>query len=350
MIFRSRILSSLLGCALTLATSPMLGVSSSMAAAEELTCTIGLDVYTWEDKSLPTKQVPVPSINVLKYGVVAVFLERFDILAGRDTWLTSDTFRSYQLQAAPSDDNDDDDDVPSFEALVLGHTDSKATIAADASEPGSGSGPPFASSSSSTTASSLRSSSSSSSNGRSLQFMPSKCWRDYKCRAAYMRKYRSRIMMNGYIHRSNAACNLCPDDDDYDSFTETDTNRLEVLLSENDTNYTQITLDQLVSDSAFTTIATSSAAAASSVRIESPLHKAFERDVCSELKNLGEDYDSFERSGGCTVDLRCRRATEDERAYYFQDGPSIVTDRRSDGDGSEHHGVLLYSIAAEGAL
>lgn len=71
-------------------------------SAEQLSCDISIDINTWEDKTLSTKEVPVPNSKLLKYGIGAVISEKFDINAdvGTETWLTSNKFRSFQMKPA----------------------------------------------------------------------------------------------------------------------------------------------------------------------------------------------------------------------------------------------------------
>lgn len=301
----------------SIAFAGLIGPSSHLlVSAQRLVCDITVDVFTWEDKTLPYKNIPLPSINVLKYGIPAVLDERFDLNAEDDTWLATDKFKSFQFKSAqpynPGLDSNADspssfdslDDQPDASAKDNLNSDDDSFSLNSFGAP---------SDSAAITASRLRSRSRS----RSLQFMPKKCWTNHKCRAEYMKKYNSRIRMNGYIPNTKGMCRLCSVDDDF-------------LLE--DVHPREVTLDQLMGTATYDDYE------------ENPLHLAFETDFCTELRNLKKSYASFEHAEDCKVVFNCREADEEELFEEVGNNDLSIVDLR-DSHKDNKTGVL-YSITA----
>jgi hypothetical protein len=153
---------------------------------------------------------------------------------------------------------------------------------------------------------------------RSLRFMPSKYWRSYKCKAEFMKRWNSRLMLSGYIDRNPGMCNFCSVDDDVLGMVR------------------ELTLDRLVG-----TVAADEEQDSSSLEENNPLHGAFEKDVCLELRKINHAYPSFERSEGCKIVFHCRRAEKEELDEELESELAIV-DHRDVGEGNDDK--LLYSV------
>lgn len=305
---------AMLASLFSIAFAGLIGPSSHLlVSAQRLVCDITVDVFTWEDKTLPYKKVPLPSVNVLKYGIPAVLDERFDLNAEDDTWLATDKFKSFQFKSAQpyNPGLDSNADSPSFDSLD-DQSDTSATVTLDSDDdsfPLNSFGAPSDSAAITASASRLRS--------RSLQMMPSHCWRNHKCRGDFMKKYNSRIRMTGYIPTTNGMCRMCSSDDDF-------------LLE--DVHPREVTLDQLMGTATYDDYE------------ENSLHLAFETDFCTELHNLKKSYASFEHAEDCKVVFNCREADEEELFEEVGNNNLSIVDLRDSHKDNETG--LLYSITA----
>eukprot|EP00537_Pseudo-nitzschia_pungens_P016308 CAMPEP_0172399342 /NCGR_PEP_ID=MMETSP1061-20121228/40536_1 /TAXON_ID=37318 /ORGANISM="Pseudo-nitzschia pungens, Strain cf. pungens" /LENGTH=298 /DNA_ID=CAMNT_0013132201 /DNA_START=123 /DNA_END=1019 /DNA_ORIENTATION=- len=253
------------------------------ASANELACTATVSFNTWEDKTIPQKDLPVPNAGVLKYGIPTVLAERFDMNAGEGNWMQSFDFQSFQIEA------DDPDDASSSRVESVSREVSRSL--------------------------------------RGVEAMPSQCYYRRKCREYFMRERKNRWL--GRIRLSNQrdiGCNLCQVDDD-DAAASAAASLSERLGPEE----RNLTLDQLKGEVALDNYD------------YQPSQAEFERDFCNELAFL-KDYSSFETVMNCDVQLHCRAATEDEKSD--QDNLSI-TDYRDVQDGDANGLSYVVTSTAE---
>jgi hypothetical protein len=269
-------------------------------SAEQMSCDISIDISTWEDKTLSTKEIPVPNNKLLKYGIGAVISEKFDVNAdvGTETWLASNKFQSYQMKpvytptALDDADADDSVDYDASSAIALPDPSSKSRLR----------------------------------RGLGSNFMPKHCWRSYKCQSEFMKRYVSRIMMRGRIDTNPGMCRWCSIDDD----VAHDDAALGMVR--------ELTLDQLVGN-----VSDDEEQDSSSLKDKKPLHVAFEKDVCLELTKFNKAYSSFETSERCKIKFHCR-PVEDGELDEESKSELVIVDHRDIGEGNDDG--FLYSVTA----
>ena len=299
------VLFSFLCAALAGCYHSFLGTSPSLlfASAEELTCGMTLSIYTWEDKTIPDKDVPIPGINVLKYGLTAVLTERFDMEADENVWMKSNEFHSFEMRNA-------------------GHELSTATVAAVAwSNIGN------ASADASVDANAVfldpmdDAPIETEPRQRSLRVKkPKNCFRSYDCKKRWMRLKQANSYLVGILDLGGR-CHLCTEDDD----------AMGVATAALPAEGKEFTLDQITGR-----IGTDNT-------VDKPSHLVFENDVCNEIRSL-KGYQSFETAEGCKIAFHCKKSNgtmgEDNAIEH------IVVDNREDYNQNEGESEddYLYAI------
>lgn len=257
---------------LFLAASGTLNPSHLFASANNFVCTVEIGFTTLEDKETPKNDISVPGINVLKYGIPAVFSERFDMVTEDDTWAHSNEFESYQMKDVPSEDDEGAADL----ALDVAKTvifDSRSLRGGE----------------------------------RGLREYPKGCYFNPKCWKYYMRARRS-FVRNKYYYGSTI-CRLCDNDDDA-AVAETN------VISLNTEEERLVTLDHILGTVALDNLH------------DNPAHKAFEEDFCGETMKL-KGFDAFKTIQDCEIVFRCRAATKEEESAVELD---IRDNRLADGE------------------
>eukprot|EP00536_Pseudo-nitzschia_multiseries_P018319 jgi/Psemu1/55050/gm1.55050_g len=266
-------------------------------SAEEMVCTGSLDFDTWEDKKIPTKDIPVPNTYVLKYGIPAVLAERFDMNTGEGNWVQSFEFESFKKES------DDSSDFAANLSIVDATSSSELDNEPVPRE----------------ISRSLRGETETLGRG-----LPLSCYYNWRCRNHFMNKKKEYYQGHLRIKRM-IMCRLCEVDDDM-----LDSN-MEDLESYFGAEKRTLTLDQLMGK----------------VSLEDhenrPAHEEFERDVCDELAVL-KGYPSFETIKNCKVRFDCRPATEDERKLT-EDSTIVIADRRDDAQ-TEATNDPLYMVTS----
>ncbi len=372
--------------------------------AEEFVCDITLEFATWEDASLPKEDILVPDMNLLKYGIPHVLTERFDILAGAGNWMTDHTFQSYQLKEAKDEDYDDYDEndfhrhlrrkkkkirnnkkkkkkKPQIEPQIdeekeadPNGDDPDSNQPIRFNKPGEGwnieydddwydwrrldsenldedafnhdySEHAFDSPEDESIEShrELRNRFTHDDDRPFPGTMPYSCWKSHRCRSEYMKKKINRNRNKGRIRIG--MCNLCEDsvyDDDDPAKQEALANRARdtarrkkrAQMRKNGKRML-LTVDQLVGgiEEQHPDLGGSIAA-----------HLAFEQNVCAELSNLRDDFDSLKTIEDCKIHLHCQAYMEGD--FEDVDEFTIVDNRDvEEAETNEDNRGLLSSFA-----
>ena len=354
-------------------SSPLL-----LVAADKLVCDIDLEVSTWEDKTIPSRDVPVPDPNVLRYGVAHILTERFDLLSGAGNWMTSNKFVSYQLQETkPEVVSEAPNDDPGIHRSLWSRAHWMADVRPYVFDwhwfnpfgnnfcfemmPWCLNRPPKQSSGRQHQEAEVVSEGPSDDPDiqRSLRHptkkdrkfpgtMPMSCWRSDDCRSAWMRLQYTGIKMISGI--DIGFCNLCPDEDDSMPVWYRKFKRKKEIENANKWrakngkpplpyNRRKLTLDHFIEGFTDSNITLTS----------SESHKNFEQEVCSELAKLNKDFPTFETSGDCKITFNCH-AVEDEEGEEVDDLESeddlVIVDNRD----PENHNRGLFSSVTKLAM
>ena len=388
--------------------------------AEEFVCDITLEFATWEDASLPKEDILVPDMNILKYGIPHVLTERFDILAGAGNWMTDHTFQSYQLKEAKDEDYDvldyDENDFhrqlrrkkkkirkkkkkksqnkPQTEPQNKPQTEPQTDGDEEKEDDPRGDDPrPIARpvvydddwadwNWRRLDSENLDEDAFDSPQDELIEYhrelrnrfthdddrpfpgtMPYSCWKSHRCKSEYMKKKINRNRNKGRIRIG--MCNLCDDDSGYD---DDDPAKQEALANRaRDTARRKkraqqrkkgkrmlLTVDQLVGG-----IEEQHPDLGGSIAT----HLTFEQDVCAELSNLRDDFDSLKTIEDCKIHLHCQAYMEgdfeDEDEFTIVDNRDVEEAETTEGnrgllssfvqwsmgDGDEE-GENLYSVTA----